>query len=303
MENIILCAKDGRPSMKNVYSKMDGGQLIVRRKPRRGSLYYRQYTNNNVGSLQRVNNPNFQQTRVIIRWGTQEQINHKPGAIIYNKASVLALVSNKYRSRLKLAEAGVNVPLNVTAQTPESAITYPVIARPHHHSKGRNFVTLANRSEFLRHYRNNHTNWYYSNFINKVREFRVHCCHGKVINLLEKPNPGGNQIAWNRAQNHSAFTSINWQNYNVRVVLEALKACKALGADFLGVDVVLDRHGVAWVLEGNSSPTLASSEYSCERYAKYFSWLMRSPERRDHWDFTKFTNPESFAWKNFQLQS
>ena len=124
----------------------------------------------------------------------------------------------------------------------------------------------------------------------------------KCLNLLQKPNPGGNQIAWNRAQGNDAFVSVKWDDYPIAVVLEALKACKALGCDFLGVDVIVDRAGKAWVLEGNSSPTLNTSGYSSERYAKYFDWLMRSPERREHWDFTEFTKPSSFAWKNFQLE-
>lgn len=124
----------------------------------------------------------------------------------------------------------------------------------------------------------------------------------KIINLLEKPNPGKNQIAWNRAQNNDAFVSVKWTDYNKNVAIEALKACEALGADFLGIDVLLDRNGKAWVLEGNSSPTLNTSEYSSERYAKYFQWLFRSAERREPWDFRKFSNAESFAWKNFQLE-
>lgn len=118
---------------------------------------------------------------------------------------------------------------------------------------------------------------------------------------MEKPNPGPNHIAWNRAQNHEAFTNIRWDDYNFNVVIEAFKACKALGADFAGVDVLLDRDGKAWVLECNSAPTLNSSEYSCSRYAKAFDWLLRSDVRREHWDFTQFKKAKSLAWKDFQL--
>lgn len=300
IKTIILCGKDGRPSMKNVYSKMNKGELVVRRNVP-GNVYYRHYRGNIVTRMDRLTNPSFKNTSIIIRWGTQEVLKENTGAVIYNKGTALALVSNKFESRKAMQKAGVNVPMNVTDTTADNLISYPVIARPFKHSKGKNFVTLPNRTLFLAHYRANRNGWYYSNFIDKVKEFRVHAASGKCLNLLEKPNPGAGQIAWNRAQGNDAFVSVKWEDYPIPVVLEGLKACKALGADFLGVDVILDKAGKAWVLEGNSSPTLNSSEYSCTRYSKYFQWLMRSPEHRAHWDFTEFKNPESFAWKNFQL--
>lgn len=301
IKRIILTGKDGRPSMKNVYSKMTTGDLIVRRNIP-GAVYYRHYTNNKITSLNKVVAPKFNDVSIIIRWGTQEVLNDIKDAVIYNKSKALALVSNKFESRKAMFAAGVNVPMNVDNNTAENLISYPVIARPFKHSKGKNFVTLPNRNSFLAHYQTNKNGWYYSNFIDKVKEFRVHTASGKCLNLLEKPNPGPGQIAWNRAQGNDAFVSVKWEDYPLPVVLEGLKACKALGADFLGVDVILDKQGKAWVLEGNSSPTLNSSEYSCTRYSKYFEWLMRSPEYREHWDFTQFKSAESFAWKNFQLE-
>ena len=301
MKSIVLCARDGRPSMKNVYSKMSKGNLVVRRQIN-NSTYYRVYSGNNVTALSKINKPNFAETQVIIRWGTQEEIADAKGSIIYNKAKSLSLISNKYQSRLAMVKAGVHVPMNVTSATHEDLINYPVIARPFRHSKGKNFITLKNRAAFLQHYGIHHSGWYYSNFIDKVREYRVHAAHGKILNFLEKPNPGGGQIAWNRAQGNEPFVSVKWDQYDFGVALQALKACQALGADFLGVDVIVDRQGKAWVLEGNSAPTLNSSEYSCERYAKYFQWLFMSPERREHWDYNQFKDPQSFAWKNFQLE-
>lgn len=302
MNKVILCGRDGRPSMRGVYSKMTTGNLVVRRQPPRGNTYYRIYSDNSATNMVRSDNPDFRRVDVIIRWGTREELERTKGSIVYNKAEALALVSNKYKSRIAMQAAGVNVPLNITSETPERLISYPIIARPHHHSKGKSFVTLRNRTAFLQHYNANRTGWYYSNFIDKIREYRVHCAHGKILNFLEKPNPGPGQIAWNRAQGNEAFISVKWNEYNFNVAMEGLKACKALGADFLGIDVVLDRQGKAWVLEGNSSPTLNTSEYSSTRYAKYFQWLLASAERREHWDFSKYTDPQSFAWKDFQLE-
>ncbi len=94
-----------------------------------------------------VNNPATYDSDVIIRWGTQEVLDDKKG-IVYNKSAALATVSHKYRSRKIMAEAGVSVPLDVTLDTPQNVISYPVIARPYKHSKGLNFVILKTRNEF-----------------------------------------------------------------------------------------------------------------------------------------------------------
>lgn len=178
MKKIILTGRDGRPSMKNVYSKMKEGNLVVRRKLPNNKIYYRVYSDNRIDTLQRENSPKFDKCAIIIRWGTQEVLDTK-NAIVYNKASVLSLVSNKFESRKVMAKSGVNVPLNVTNATNKRDIVYPVIARPFHHSKGKNFIILKNYEDFIRHYNVNHRNWYYSNFVDKVKEFRVHCAHGE----------------------------------------------------------------------------------------------------------------------------
>jgi len=299
MQNIIYVGKDGRPSMVNVYGKMQTGNLVVRRKlPHK--TFYRVYTNNKLKRIKKKE-IDLKNAKVIIRWGTQEVLDIPKGCIVYNKCSVLKNITHKLEARLIMASKGVNVPLNITEETKLCDMVFPIIARPYFHSKGKNFVVLPDYEAYVNHYVNN-SDWYYSNFVDKVQEFRVHCLAGKILNYLEKPNPNNGNIAWNRAQNEEPFVSVKWSDYNINVATEALKACQALDADFVGVDVLLDKDGKAWVLECNSAPTLNSSEYSCERYAKAFDWLFASETKRKHWDFTKFKKVTSLAWKNFQLE-
>jgi len=113
-------------------------------------------------------------------------------------------------SRQTFIENNVNCPVLVTPENFD--ISYlPIIARPLVHSKGKNFVVLNSFSDFERHYNQNNQGWYYSNFINKEREFRVHCAHGKVLVLMEKSNPNNGNIAWNRAQNDTEpFEYVTW---------------------------------------------------------------------------------------------
>lgn len=306
-KKIILLGKDGRPSMKGTYSKMQTNDsiLLVKRTIRRNNVtYLRQYSNNNVTTL--VKRPvsdltNIPTGSIIIRWGNRIQMQHE-GNIVYNKATAQELATNKYQARLKMDEEGVSIPK--TSNNPNltffNSADYPIIARPYFHSKGKNFVILKTQNEVEAHKRN-HSNWYYSGYIPKTHEYRVHVGHSKILNYLEKPNPGNGNIAWNRAQNHEAFVNVGWDSYNLNVGIEAIKAVKALGLDFGGVDVIVDAQGTPYVLEVNTSPTLNSSEYSMERYSKYFDWLFKSETKMKHWDYTKFTKAKSLAWKNFQF--
>lgn len=124
----------------------------------------------------------------------------------------------------------------------------------------------------------------------------------RILNYLEKPNPGGGQIAWNRALSGEAFTNVKWSDYNSAVCKVALEAIKALSLDFGGVDIILDREGKAYVLEVNTSPTLASSEYSMSRYAKYFDWLCKEPKRRKHFEIKDFKKASNYAWHDYHFE-
>ena len=294
---IIFCAKDGRPSMRKVYTQMHGAELHILRRPKNKSGYVRQYINNADSYVKQPLDYSNANDSILIRWGNRVSVPTNGKSITYNRMDGINNATNKMQSRVIFAEKGVNSARLVTPETvqPEQ---FPVIARPHQHSKGKNFVILTDIERFTNHYNENHEQWYYSEFINKDREFRVHCAHGKVLAIMEKP--AGVGIAWNRAQNHEAFVRVKQEDYKRSVCLEALKATTALGLDFAGVDV-LYKGKKAYVIEANTSPTLNSSEYVSERYARYFDWLARSEKRRDHYVYTDWKKGNSFAWKNFQL--
>jgi hypothetical protein len=55
------------------------------------------------------------------------------------------------------------------------------------------------------------------------------------------------------------------------------------------------------VLEANTAPSLHTSEYALDRWAKYFEYLFSSEERIPHWNFNSFKKGKSMIWKNFQL--
>lgn len=314
-KKIILTGKHGRPSTKLAWSFIKGDSnspltLVQRRQftKKNGKFvqYYRifgdssQYDESQLYQL-RFKNFNFDDS-VLIRWGTREPI-AATNSIIYNKATAIANATDKLLSRQLFAEKGVSAPrlLNSVDDYKDGII----IARPFIHSKGRNFIVLNNKKELENHWR---TGWYYSEFVDKVREFRVHVGHSKVLALMEKHNPNNGNHAWNRAQNDTEpFTRVKQSDADEQKLLpvlqEAIKAVNALGLDMGGVDVMLDKDGVAYVLEVNTAPTLNSSPRVAEMWAKYWEWLLRTSVKRDHWDFLVFRKASSLFWKQDQLVS
>ncbi len=75
-----------------------------------------------------------------------------------------------------------------------------------------------------------------------------------------------------------------------------------LGLDFAGVDLMLDKDGKAYLLEVNTAATLASSEYSMSRYAKYFDWLCKTNKRREHHEFKEFKKASNYAWHEYHFE-
>jgi len=303
---MILCGRDGRPSMRKVFSQMNSDpKLVVRRRiVKKNKEWLRVYEGAEANKF--TKRPISELTAVgkkVIRWGNRIEVETSGDTIVYNKAEAVANATNKKLSRELFIKGKVRTPKLVTLDN-VVATDFPIIARPSTHAKGKNFIILKNMDELIKHYRINSINgWYYSAFINKQREFRCHVAHGKVLAVMQK-TPGGDHIAWNRAVTGEPFTSVNQSDYPFSVCFQALKAVKTLGLDFGGVDVleiVEKGKPQGYVLEVNTSPTLNSSDWVSSQYAKYFDWLSRTEKRREHWDFTKFEKAASFAWKQFQL--
>jgi hypothetical protein len=304
---MILVGRDGRPSMRKVYQNMTRGTLVVRRRLiKRNKTYYRLYTNNNSDRLVRQGTPPSLENSVVIRWGTREELPSSSSSVVYNKSAAIANATDKKGTREILTRAGISVPRAVSPDSKD--VSFPVIARPSVHSKGRNFVVIKSMTGLENHYLSHaHKGWYYSEYVDKDKEYRFHIAHGKVLAIMEKPRPDdGSLLAWNRALTEDPFVYVPWNKLRDTKTLGiaagvSIDAVKELGLDFGGVDV-MTKGRKAYIIEVNTAPTLNSSDYVAERYSKYFDWLLRSETRREHFERKDYEDRRNYMFYNNQLE-
>ncbi len=293
--NYIIVGRDGRPSMKGVYREMNGDCILMVRRCINNKVYWREYRNHDINTFRKVKTFNPQRNDKIIRWGSRINFD-QTGFKSVNSPEALARATNKKQARLIMEENNISSPRLITPENYDSINPSKIIARPEKHSKGKNFVVLNNKAEFLKHYK---PNWYYAEFIKKTSEYRVHCFYGKALCVLQKPKPEDeNLLAWNRSLNGEAFNHVPYGEVKRSVVLVALQAVRALGLKMGAVDVIW-KNPNAYVLEINTAPTLNSSPLTTTKYARAFDWALRFGNRE--WDFTKFTKGSSLLWKDHQF--
>lgn len=222
--------------------------------------------------------------------------------IVYNATGV-AISSNKPRARMAMQAAGVPTPRTTTDS--REALRWvdegkTIVCRPASHRSGQNFFIIRPDTSRIDRDSILSLSDYYAEFFLKTHEYRLHGGHGKVLVLQEKvPNRDGIDTTavrpWNHATGDFVFKVLKWSEFPINVCKAGLSSIKALGLDFGAVDIMSDEQGNVAVCEVNTSPSL--EDYCVSRYAKYFSWLRESNERRKHFEFDNLTLGKSFAWK------
>lgn len=205
----------------------------------------------------------------VIRWGCTSAINSER---IINPAKPIYRVTDKRGFRLQCQESGISVPKSWGSKDEilnDQSVAFPLIGRQSHHSQGRNLVVINDLNELI----DDMTSEYWSEYIDKEREFRVYGFFGKVILVAEKrvTEQGRNEVAWNHALGNSEFINVRWSDWPLLACLEALKAHSLSGLDFSGVDIMTTDND-SYVLEINAAPSLTSG-YRQRTFAKAFAWM------------------------------
>ena len=232
--------------------------------------------------------PNQELYKGILRWGYTGNIGFPDNKTI-NTAQMIHNVNDKIECRKKLIESEISVPRTYFSKEEiMQAVVFnvsPLIGRPSHHAQGRHIKIINNTTDLI----NDTTSQYWSEIINKDKEYRVYTFFGRIIMVAEKvPTEEGRQrIAWNHFGGGSVFENVRWSEWPIESCKLALKAANTIGIDFAGVDV-MEKDGIPYILEINSAHSL-TSEYRKRTFAKALKWAIGYMEEHE-------TKPEHFPY-------
>lgn len=206
-----------------------------------------------------------EQYDLIVRWGTITNINAKK---ILNETPSINKANNKYISRKLMLDYGVSCP-QLTEET-------PCIIRPHHHSQGKQLYYCTTQQE-VEQAKVKLKNYYSSEYIAKDEEWGVFVFNGRVTGMIKKTpktQTAKNSIAWNVSQGSHVFENIRWDDWNIEVAKQGLKAAAAVGLDFGRVDIMV-KDNIPYVLEVNSAHSM-TSEYRQQTFTKCLDYFIEN---------------------------
>ena len=204
--------------------------------------------------------PEFKDGDVILRWGCTSLVPAPPLTTTLNKSTAISIANKKALFRNILQEHVPEIVPKTWFNYLSESITYPCVLRPATHAQGK-FLYLCHNRDSIKALINTHPilngNYYISEYIPKVAEYRVCFIQGLVAWVANKIPKDPQAVAWNVAQG-SKFENVSWKKWPINVIETAYKAYLISGLYLGGVDVMVDKDGRSYVLEINSAPGHAS---------------------------------------------
>jgi glutathione synthase/RimK-type ligase-like ATP-grasp enzyme len=229
---------------------------------------------------------------LVIRWGTTSNLPYK--AKVLNEAAAIHWVADKSTSRKIMADAGLSPKTWLDVRDcihEEVGIGWAdLIVRKRNHSQGRDLYHCTDPQQVIDACEKlGEGNYYISEYVAKVAEYRVLVGSGRVVWVAKKTPADPDAVAWNVAQG-GRFDNVRWGEWPLEAIRVAIEAWKLSGLDFGGVDVMVDADGRAYVLEINSAPS-QTSPYRQECMAKYFDYIVEN--NADHFNVVRYND-----WKD-----
>jgi glutathione synthase/RimK-type ligase-like ATP-grasp enzyme len=215
------------------------------------------------------------QAQYVFRWGCTSNI--PINTTVVNTAEAIHLVSDKAKFRMLTADAGLapKTWLSPDDWSDDTAlvINRKAIVRRATHHQGRFLDLVDNYRDMVEVcHKYGEGNYYISEYIPKVAEYRVFLSQERVVWVAKKTPADANAVAWNVAQG-GRFDNVRWDEWPLRVLRVAREAFLLSKLDFGGVDVMVDEAGKVYVLEINSAPS-QTSPYRQECTAKAFDYII-----------------------------
>jgi hypothetical protein len=219
---------------------------------------------------------------ILIRWRSKEPCQSR---FEINTIDMINRMDSKKESRRFFQEIGISVPKSYFSKEDilsKTDVQYPLLGRKKYHSQGKGIEIIKNKNDVL-----NSQSEYWSEYIQKDREYRVYVFMGKIIGISEKIPEDKNSVAWNNSLGNAVFKTIPWNSFNKDMCNLVLDSTSLLDVDFSAVDVI-EKDGTFYIIELNSAPTL--SGYRQTIFARAFSWLIKTIEETGTKPYNKKTS-------------
>lgn len=212
---------------------------------------------------------------MVFRWGTTSYTQGNP--VVVNTSEMIHRIADKKGSRVFLAERGMAPetwvePVDVPLEALEGCLHGVVVRRAAHH-QGRYLHHCRTLPEVMKACAL-YDDYYISEYIPKVAEYRVFVCQGRAVWVANKTPDNPDAVAWNVARG-GRFDNVRWGDWPISVVKLAIDAANLMEVDFAGVDVMVDEKGKGYVLELNSAPS-QTSPYRQQSTSKAFQYIMEN---------------------------
>lgn len=228
------------------------------------------------------------------RWGCVGEI--PSGFKSLNSVAAQETSGDKRRFRKLLSDAelapkswmSLEGMLSTSTQWP----TQRLLLRPSTHSRSEGMFLCTSPSDLMKaieDVKQVSNKYYISEFVQKKREYRVFCAFGRVAWVIEKHPKSAEDVSWGCVSDGS-FDYIDWSDWPVDVLKNALASMKLSGLDYGAVDIIEDEQKRVYTLEINTAP------YLTPYYAKTIAKVFKYTEENGH---THFGDPQGETWKAF----
>jgi len=155
-----------------------------------------------------------------IRWGCTSNV---PTNNVINTAAAIHEVNDKAGFRGTLSEAGLCPHTwQDVKDVPLAELFKGVIFRPAVHSRGR-YIYRCTTWKQLTECADKHPDYYLSEYIDKVAEYRVCVVQGRALWVVRKTPDDVNALAWNVAKG-GRFDNVRWDDWPLKAVRTSIEA-------------------------------------------------------------------------------
>lgn len=196
------------------------------------------------------------QYKVIFRYGNSIAFGRSNpfGGLIINQSRAIEQSANKLNCRTILSDNEIACPQVYDINSFSTIRTFPVIARPFHHSQGRNFYICKDKEELALKMKEG---YYAQEMVDKKDEYRLFILNNRIIeaSIKEKMRPNADPMIRNHRRGWR-FQRVRVADINQAMKQYSVSAAKVLALNWCAIDCCIATNGQPYIFEVNSAPGL-----------------------------------------------